>query len=140
MKWLVTGASGMLGTDVRTVLDAHGIAHTDLARADVDLTNEHAVNRVVHEHDVVVNCAAWTAVDDAEAHEHDAFVANAVIPAVLGSLSAHPGRPPVTHQHRLRIRRRCHDAVSRVGHDRPSLGLWKDQGGGRVGGKGRSSG
>ena len=34
-------------------------------------------------HDVVVNCAAWTAVDEAEEHEPEAFLINAVAPSLL---------------------------------------------------------
>ena len=37
MTWLVVGSLGMLGTDVREVLDAHGIAHTDCDKGDIDL-------------------------------------------------------------------------------------------------------
>ena len=81
--WLVTGAAGMLGTDVRSVLDAHGIPHDDVTRADLDLLDQDAVDRAVAGHDVVVNGAAWTAVDDAEEHEAEAFLANAVAPGLL---------------------------------------------------------
>src|SRR3982751_5507404 len=73
----------MLGTDVRAVLDAHGIPHDDVTRADVDLLDQDAVDRAVAGHDVVVNCAAWTAVDDAEEHEAEAFLTNAVAPGLL---------------------------------------------------------
>jgi dTDP-4-dehydrorhamnose reductase len=81
--WLVTGAAGMLGTDVRAVLDSHGIRHDDVTRVDLDLLDEKAVDRAVAGHDVVVNCAAWTAVDDAEEHEAEAFLTNAVAPGLL---------------------------------------------------------
>ena len=43
-------------------------------------------------HDVVVNCAAWTAVDDAETHEEQAFAINAVAPGVLARAAAEHGR------------------------------------------------
>ena len=89
--WLVTGAAGMLGTDVREVLDAAGIAHDDVTRADLDLLDETAVDRAVAGHDVVVNCAAWTAVDDAEEHEPEAFAANAVAPSLLALATRHHG-------------------------------------------------
>ncbi len=79
----MTGAAGMLGTDVRGVLDAAGIHHDDVTRADLDLLDEAAVDRAVAGHDVVVNCAAWTAVDDAEEHEAEAFATNAVAPGLF---------------------------------------------------------
>src|SRR4051812_15185309 len=83
VAWLVVGAAGMLGTDLRHVLDDHDIEHTDAARGDIDLEDEDAVLRAVRGHDVVANCAAWTAVDEAETHEDEAFVLNALAPRLL---------------------------------------------------------
>ncbi len=76
-RWLVTGAGGMLGRDVVGLL-APDRPVTALARADLDVTDPAAVAAAVRGHDVVVHCAAWTAVDDAEAHEPQAFAVNAV--------------------------------------------------------------
>jgi dTDP-4-dehydrorhamnose reductase len=72
MSWLVTGASGMLGSDLRSTLSAQGIEHRPVDRGDLDLTDADAIAQAVAGHDVVVNCAAWTAVDLAEAHEDEA--------------------------------------------------------------------
>jgi dTDP-4-dehydrorhamnose reductase len=80
-RWLVTGAGGMLGLDVQVVLALAGVdakAVTALKRADLDITDADAVREAVRGHDVVVNCAAYTAVDDAETHEAQAFSVNAV--------------------------------------------------------------
>jgi dTDP-4-dehydrorhamnose reductase len=80
-RWLVTGAKGLLGLDLQVVLAEAGVDKkhlTALARADLDVTDPHAVRRAVRGHDVVVNCAAYTAVDDAESHEAQAFAVNAV--------------------------------------------------------------
>ena len=77
MKWLVTGANGMLGTDLVDLLQAEGYAVTAAARADLDVTDADAVDRAVAGHDVVVNCAAYTAVDAAEEHEDLALAVNA---------------------------------------------------------------
>ncbi len=83
----------MLGTDLRGVLDGHDLPHTDVTRGDIDLTDETAVMRAVAGHDVVVNCAAWTAVDDAEEHEAEAYTANAVVPGLLARAArAHDAR------------------------------------------------
>ena len=76
-RWLVTGAGGMLGRDVVGLL-APQRPVTALARADLDVTDAAAVAAAVRGHDVVVHCAAWTAVDDAETHEAQAFAVNAV--------------------------------------------------------------
>lgn len=78
MLALVTGAGGMLGADVVTAFLEADHEVTALARADLDVTDGAAVATAVTGHDVVVNCAAWTAVDDAETHEAAAFAVNAV--------------------------------------------------------------
>ncbi len=92
MGWLVTGALGMLGTDMCRVLARHDIPMTPLDRGDLDLFDEEAVGRAVAAHDVVVNCAAWTAVDDAENDEDEAHKINAVAPGVLARAAARHGR------------------------------------------------
>jgi len=74
--WLVTGARGMLGTDLVDVLAAAGERVTALGRSELDILDAAAVRDAVAGHDVVVNCAAWTAVDDAEAHEDAARAIN----------------------------------------------------------------
>ncbi len=72
---LVTGATGMLGTDVVDVLSAHNVSA--LSRAELDIENADAVLSAVAGHDVVINTAAYTKVDDAESHEDVAFGVNA---------------------------------------------------------------
>jgi dTDP-4-dehydrorhamnose reductase len=66
----------MLGQDLCSRLRDAGATVTPLARADLDVTDADAVRDAVAGHDVVVNCAAWTAVDDAETHEDEAAVVN----------------------------------------------------------------
>lgn len=78
MRILVTGAAGMLGTDLAQDLGVAGARVTTATRTELDLTDADACLKAVERHDVVVNAAAWTAVDDAEAHEADAFAVNAV--------------------------------------------------------------
>jgi len=90
--WLVTGASGMLGTDLCRVLDSQGISVTAVDRGDLDLLDPVAVGEAVAAHDVVVNCAAWTAVDAAETHEDEASEINAVAPGVLALAAAEHDR------------------------------------------------
>ncbi len=88
----MTGARGMLGTDVLRALEGHDISHTAVDRGDLDLFDEAAVAEAVAAHDVVVNCAAWTAVDDAEDSEAEAHEINAVAPGVLARAAARHGR------------------------------------------------
>jgi dTDP-4-dehydrorhamnose reductase len=83
MRWLVTGAGGMLGTDVVARLEQAGHEVRAADRDDVDVTDPAAVEAAVRDVDVVVNCAAWTAVDDAETTEAPAFTLNAVAPQLL---------------------------------------------------------
>jgi dTDP-4-dehydrorhamnose reductase len=66
---LVTGASGMLGSDLVPALAAAGHEVFGRPHAELDIADAKAVSRVVRElsPDVVVNCAAFTKVDDCEA-------------------------------------------------------------------------
>jgi len=85
-RWLVTGAGGMLGTDLVAALAGREV--TALTRGDLDVTDVAAVAAAVHGHDVVVNAAAWTQVDDAQTHEPEAFAVNAVGAANLARACA----------------------------------------------------
>ena len=77
-SWLVTGASGMLGRDLVTLLERDGETVTGLTRQQLDIADAAAVRDVFLGvlPEVVVNCAAWTAVDDAEEHEANALAVN----------------------------------------------------------------
>ena len=81
--WLVTGAGGMLGVDLVGALRDRREAVTACAHADLDVTDPSAVEAIVGTHDVVVNLAAWTAVDDAEEHEVEATLVNGTGPTYL---------------------------------------------------------
>ena len=76
VRYLITGASGMLGRDLQHALSGREV--TALTRADLDLTDPSAVMDAVAGFDVVLNAAAYTAVDDAETHEVDAYAVNAL--------------------------------------------------------------
>ena len=91
--WLVTGAGGMLGQDVLARLAEAGERCVALDRAALDLTDAEAVDRAIEEHRpaVVVNCAAWTAVDDAETREDEALRINGDGPAHLAGACARTG-------------------------------------------------
>ncbi len=75
--WLVTGAGGMLGRDlVRVLRDYPSVTLVALDRAALDITDADAVARAVAGVDVVINAAAWTDVDGAEADEQAATEIN----------------------------------------------------------------
>lgn len=82
MTWLVTGAGGMLGTDVVARLAGAGAGAGDvvagLSRGELDITCADAVREALRRYRpaVVVNCASWTAVDDAETREDEALAVN----------------------------------------------------------------
>ncbi|MEO3938354.1 dTDP-4-dehydrorhamnose reductase [Dermatophilaceae bacterium Soc4.6] len=91
MRILVTGGAGMLGRDLDDVLRTAGHEVTLTTRSDLDITSADACAQAVTGHDAVVNAAAWTAVDDAETHESEAFTANATGAATLATASARAG-------------------------------------------------
>lgn len=79
MNVLVSGANGQLGNEMRIVTKGSKDKYifTDVVEVDgqnttiLDITSIDAIRSIVKEHDVkvVVNCAAWTNVDGAEAPE-----------------------------------------------------------------------
>lgn len=77
MKWLITGAGGMVGRDLCDALTTRGEEVVALTRTDLDITDSRCVNQAAGTHapSVIVNCAAYTKVDDAE---KDESVANAI--------------------------------------------------------------
>ncbi|GAA2849024.1 NAD(P)-dependent oxidoreductase [Actinoplanes cyaneus] len=74
MRWLITGAGGMLGRDLQTVL--HGQNVVAATRAELDVRDPDAVRDAVDGADVVINAAAWTDVDGAETSEEAATAIN----------------------------------------------------------------
>jgi dTDP-4-dehydrorhamnose reductase len=73
MRVLITGAAGMLGADVQAVALAAGHEVVALTRADLDITNLTSAQAAVTAAapDAVINCAAYTKVDDAEGDGRD---------------------------------------------------------------------
>lgn len=68
MRIFVTGVKGQLGHDVSNECRKRGYEVIGVDIEDMDITDAAAVDRVITEAspDVVVHCAAWTAVDAAE--------------------------------------------------------------------------
>lgn len=83
MRWLIAGAQGMLGHDLveRVLKDGHDVIAVD--RDEIDITDPASVAEVVKGIDVLVNVAAFTAVDKAEEEESAAFTVNATGPEIL---------------------------------------------------------
>lgn len=79
LKVVVTGANGQLGREL-VMLDSKGrFAITGLDRSALDITNLDQCREVLSQlrPDVVIHCAAYTAVDQAEAEPDEAFRINA---------------------------------------------------------------
>ncbi|BCJ69806.1 dTDP-4-dehydrorhamnose reductase [Polymorphospora rubra] len=88
----MTGAGGMLGSDLLAVLGGQaGARVTVTTRADLDVTDAAAVKAAVAGHDLVVNAAGWTDVDRAEACEAEAAEVNGTAVANLATACAATG-------------------------------------------------
>ena len=79
MRLLVIGAAGMLGQDLLAAAQAAGHEPVGLDLPEIDITDADATEAAVRgvAPDAVVNCAAWTDVDGAEAQEELAARVNA---------------------------------------------------------------
>ena len=97
MKLAVTGSRGQLA---RSLLDAGpslGAKVNTLGRPDFDLVDEASVTRVIEliDADVLVNAAAYTAVDRAETEEGTAFAVNAYGAGLVARACARRGIPVI---------------------------------------------
>lgn len=88
---LITGANGQLGNEMRLLAgenEAYNYFFTDVA--ELDICDERAVMDFVacHQIDIIVNCAAYTAVDKAEDNQDLCNRLNAVAPGFLAKAVA----------------------------------------------------
>ncbi|MFZ4486922.1 MAG: dTDP-4-dehydrorhamnose reductase [Candidatus Nanopelagicales bacterium] len=93
VRVLVTGSLGQLGSEFVSLIGARGDDVLGLDRPDIDITDPASVAAAMvgFEPDVVINCAAWTAVDEAETHEAAALLVNGEGPRVLAVACAERG-------------------------------------------------
>lgn len=84
VKILLTGKDGQLGFELLRSLSVLGHVKA-LSKGDCNLCNENAVRRVIRDFrpDVIVNAAAYTAVDNAENEPAAAYLINAQAPTFL---------------------------------------------------------
>jgi len=78
LRVLVTGSQGRLGTALGPPLEAAGLTVTGLDLPALDITRREAAFRALEDHrpDVVIQCAAFTDVDGAEARPAEARAVN----------------------------------------------------------------
>ena len=88
-SYLIVGAGGMLGQDLRATLVGRDV--TALSHASLDISIAADVEQAVAGHDVVLNAAGYTAVDLAETHEDDAVLVNALGAENLAKAAAATG-------------------------------------------------
>jgi dTDP-4-dehydrorhamnose reductase len=90
MRVLLAGAGGMLGSDAVEAIATRGHTVFGLPRSELDITDAAAVEDVIVElgPDWVVNCAAWTDVDGAEAAERRAMRVNDTGAAMVSATAA----------------------------------------------------
>lgn len=85
MRVVITGASGQLGRAMTVAYSGQaGTQVITWSRADADISRPEIRESVVNAApDLLINCAAWTAVDGAEVEPQAAFAANALGPLYL---------------------------------------------------------
>jgi dTDP-4-dehydrorhamnose reductase len=94
MNILVTGANGQLGNELRVLAPDYPALHftfTDVA--ELDITHPEALEAFVADlhPDVIINCAAYTAVDKAEQEYDTALLINATAAGNLAKAAAQSG-------------------------------------------------
>lgn len=91
---LVTGSKGQLGSELRELapgFPGFRFLFTDIEELDITDSGQVANLFAIEKPGVVINCAAYTAVDKAEDEEEKAFLLNGIAPGILASASAAAG-------------------------------------------------
>jgi len=87
MKILITGCHGQVGTELMLLAASYDCEVLSVDRDTLDITDQKAVNQVIGDYkpEAVVNAAAYTAVDKAEADQEAAHAVNAMAVGYLAS-------------------------------------------------------
>lgn len=97
LKVLQFGATGQMAREVIARAPRRGLAVTALSREQADLGDPQAIARLIEtaDADLVINAAAYTAVDKAETDRDAAFAINAEAPGAMARACAARGLPLV---------------------------------------------
>jgi dTDP-4-dehydrorhamnose reductase len=88
---VITGAGGQVGRYLTAEATRRGLDVLSLTSAQWDITDADTAQRIVAPGDVVINCAAFTAVDAAEAEPERAHAVNATGPGIIARACATAG-------------------------------------------------
>lgn len=95
MKILLTGCQGQVGFEIERQAPSFGFDIIATHKENLDIAQIEQVRKLFNEEkiDIVINAAAYTAVDNAETNEAKAYEVNAIGPEVLARVSAEHGIP-----------------------------------------------
>lgn len=88
----ITGIRGMLGSDLKLVAEEAGYEVRGYDLPDFDLTSPGVADEIASSNDLIINCAAYTAVDKAETNIEKAYSINAESVLELGAAVAREGK------------------------------------------------
>lgn len=93
MRFLLFGAAGLFGSEFENACLRRGLPVVALRRPDCDITDPHAIRRVVHEHrpDALVNAAGMIDIDRCEADPEAAFRAHCVSAMAMAEAAVESG-------------------------------------------------
>lgn len=82
---LLIGSQGQLGQQLQQILKNQGQNLITVARNDLDLTQNTAIRQIIqtHQPQLIVNCAAYTAVDKAESEKDLAYQINGIASGIM---------------------------------------------------------
>ncbi len=80
MKVLITGGKGQLGSDLTIYLNSKNFEVISYSSKELDITNLELSLKIVKDikPEVIINCSAYTAVDDCESNINKAYLVNAI--------------------------------------------------------------
>jgi dTDP-4-dehydrorhamnose reductase len=95
MKLLLFGANGQVGSEIVKQAQAAELDLVACTRTQVDITNQQSVADIIasQQPSIVINAAAYTAVDQAENDQELAYAVNALAPGYIASTCAEAGIP-----------------------------------------------